>query len=66
MASPTSTTEEHQPWAGRVIRHDDFAKTLQARRETLGEPNMPRNAGSRRTLSKVALLTAIKDVGGDW
>lgn len=58
-------TEEPQTWAGRVIRHDAFAGTLQARREALGEPDMPRNAGNRRTLSKVALLDAIKGVGGD-
>ncbi|WP_156460598.1 hypothetical protein [Sphingomonas sp. Leaf339] len=48
-----------------MIRHDAFAGTLQARREALGEPDMPRNAGNRRTLSKVALLDAIKGVGGD-
>ena len=31
-----------------------------------GNPAMPRNAGTRRTASKRALLEAIEDAGGKW
>ena len=44
----------------------EFGRTLAARRAALGEPQMPRNAGNRRTASKRALLQAIADAGGDW
>ena len=36
------------------------------RRAELGELEIPRNAGTRRTESKRALLKAIEDAGGKW
>jgi hypothetical protein len=36
------------------------------RRGELGNPEIPRNAGNRRTPSKRALLEAIEDAGGKW
>ena len=43
-----------------------FGRTLAARRAALGDPEMPRNSGTRRTASKRALLKAIEDAGGKW
>ena len=36
------------------------------RRAVLGDVEVPRNAGTRRTPSKRALLKAIEDAGGKW
>jgi hypothetical protein len=44
----------------------EFAADLARRREALGEINMPRNSGKRRTASKKALLKAIKYAGATW
>ena len=49
-----------------AIPFDEFAADLARRREALGEINMPRNSGKRRTASKKALLKAIKNAGGKW
>ncbi|MBB4641956.1 hypothetical protein [Rhizorhapis suberifaciens] len=46
------------------IPFDEFQRDLARRREALGEINMPRNSGKRRTESKKALLKAIKAAGG--
>lgn len=44
-----------------------FAGDIARRREALSEPlEVPRNAGTRRTASKRALLKAIEAVGGKW
>jgi hypothetical protein len=43
-----------------------FGRDLTRRREALAQPEMPRNAGSRRTASKRALLAAIEKIGGNW
>ncbi len=56
---------------GRRIDFPDFAADLSRRRAELeaktGAPvPAPRNAGTRRTASKKALLKAIKDAGGTW
>jgi hypothetical protein len=48
------------------VNFREFAADLARRREALGEINMPRNSGKRRTASKKALLKAIKDAGGKW
>ena len=45
---------------------DAFGRDLARRREALGNPELPRNNGNRRTASKRALLKAIKDAGGEW
>lgn len=44
----------------------ELAVRLAARRVELGLPDLPRNAGTRRTPSKRALLKAIEDIGGKW
>lgn len=43
-----------------------FAAELAARRTALGNPELPRNAGGRRSASKKALLKAIEAAGGKW
>lgn len=37
-----------------------------ARTAELGDPEVPRNGGKRRTPSKRALLKAIEDAGWKW
>ena len=49
-----------------VIDMTEFGARLAARRAELGNPDLPRNAGDRRTPSKRALLKAIEDAGGKW
>jgi hypothetical protein len=66
MALPISEPGVQQEWAGRTIRHADFAAALGERRDAVGRPEMPRNAGNRRTDSKRALLAAIEQTGGRW
>lgn len=63
MASTTSKAED---WPGPRISHPEFAARLAARRAELGEVDMPRNTGTRRTASKRALLDAIEKAGGRW
>jgi len=65
MESKTSSTDAEN-WPGPRVDHFDFAATLAARRRALGDPELPRNSGKRRTPSKKALLKAIEDAGGDW
>ena len=50
----------------KAISLDEFERDLARRREALGEINMPRNSGKRRTASKKALLKAIEAAGGKW
>lgn len=66
MASKSLTADTAPDWTGPRIKHADFAARLAARRAELGDPELPRNAGSRRTPSKRALLKAIEDAGGTW
>lgn len=63
MASKTSKPEA---WPGPRVSHEAFSARLAARRAELGEPELPRNSGKRRTPSKRALLKAIEDAGGRW
>ena len=65
MASTPSAPNDDD-WPGRRVRHADFAAALAERRAALGEPELPRNAGNRRTPGKRALLKAIEDAGGAW
>ena len=44
----------------------DFGREVLQRRAAAGDPDLPRNTGTRRTASKRALLEAIEDVGGKW
>ena len=52
--------------AREAIPLEEFARELAQRREALGDVDMPRNSGLRRTDSKKALLAAIKAAGGRW
>lgn len=51
---------------GMPIPFEEFAAEIERRRAAAGYPEMPRNAGNRRTASKRALLKAIEDAGGTW
>jgi hypothetical protein len=51
---------------GPVIDMAELGARLAARRAELGNPELPRNAGKRRTASKKALLEAIEAAGGKW
>lgn len=62
MASKTSPPPDDPA----VIDMAAFGRTLAARRAALDRPEMPRNAGNRRTAPKRALLKAIEAAGGDW
>lgn len=64
MESKRSTNTDG--WTGRRIDFVAFGEALSARAEALGNPELPRNSGKRRTESKKALLRAIADVGGKW
>ena len=50
----------------RVIDMADFGRDLLRRRQSAGNPDIPRNSGKRRTASKRALLKAIEEAGGKW
>lgn len=60
--SKTSRIEAEQP----VIDMAELGARLAKRRAALGNPELPRNSGKRRTASKKALLKAIEEVGGKW
>ncbi len=57
MASTTSKADSEAP----VIDMAAFGVELAARRAALGNPELPRNSGLRRTESKKALLAAINE-----
>lgn len=60
---PKTPSEEE---SGTPLRLSDLAAALIQRRAELGDPDVPRNAGTHRTVSKRALLKAIRDAGGRW
>lgn len=60
MVSTRSTAES------KAIPLDAFGRDVERRRQAAGEIELPRNAGTRRTSSKRALLKAIEDSGGNW
>jgi hypothetical protein len=62
MASKTSKADDSET----VIPMGEFGRRIAARKAKLGLPDLPRNAGKRRTASKKALLKAIEDAGGKW
>lgn len=43
-----------------------LGEQIAARRVVVGPINVPRNAGTRRTEAKKALLEQIAKAGGDW
>ena len=43
-----------------------MAERLAARRAEIGDIEIPRNSGKRRTASKRALLAEIEKLGGNW
>jgi hypothetical protein len=59
-------SKESDEWPGPRISHPEFARELSKRRAELGNPELPRNSGKRRTASKRALLKAIEKAGGRW
>lgn len=68
MASKTSQTADRPDPDGdlRRISHRTLAARVAARKAEIGDPELPRNAGKRRTASKKALLKAIEAAGGKW
>jgi hypothetical protein len=48
------------------VRLSDLGADIARRRAELGDPELPRNSGARRTPSKRALLKAIEEAGGSW
>jgi len=61
-ARKTSKDESAEP----VIDMAAFGRELMRRRAETGITDLPRNAGTRRTPSKRALLKAIEEAGGKW
>lgn len=59
MALPTSGPRRVVPLATSVADVD-------RRRVETGVTDVPRNAGTRRTLSKRTLLESIRQMGGEW
>lgn len=59
-------TSDSKPSKPTSIEFEKFAAEIAARRAALGNLDLPRNAGTRRTPSKRALLKAIEDAGGKW
>jgi hypothetical protein len=59
MTSKSSTAEQ-------VVEMAEFGRELARRRAELGNPELPRNSGKRRTASKRALLKAIEKASGRW
>lgn len=66
MASQHSKRDLAPDWIGPRIDFARFSAELGARRAALGNPELPRNAGNRRTETKKALLKAIEAAGGKW
>jgi hypothetical protein len=44
----------------------EFSTEIARRRAEVGDIEIPRNSGKRRTASKRALLKAIEEAGGKW
>jgi len=49
-----------------AISLDALGKDIAARRAVAGTIDVPRNAGTRRTPAKRALLAQISKTGGSW
>jgi hypothetical protein len=48
------------------ITLEELGQRISRRRAELGQIEIPRNSGNRRTESKRALLKAIEEAGGKW
>jgi hypothetical protein len=48
------------------VAFEDFTADIARRRQAAGDPDMPRNAGKRRTPAKRALLEAVAATGKGW
>lgn len=67
MASKTSLTTDRPADSDlRRVSHRTLAGRIAARKAEIGNPELPRNSGTRRTASKKALLKAIEAAGGKW
>lgn len=67
MASKTSPIVKSDPDQDlRRASFKEMSEKLIRRRAKLGDIDIPRNSGTRRTPSKRALLKAIEDAGGKW
>lgn len=66
MASKASNATERVAWPGRTVSFAAFAADIERRRAEIGITELPRNSGTRRTVSKRALLRAIEAAGGSW
>ena len=67
MASKTSPTVKADPDGDlRRASFKAMSEKLTRRRAELGEIDIPRNSGERRTPGKRALLKAIEEAGGKW
>lgn len=64
LAIMASKTLKADPEQATLL--SDFGRELAARRAALGNPELPRNRGKRRTASKKALLEAIEATGKRW
>jgi hypothetical protein len=60
--SKTSRLDNAEP----VIDMAELGARVAKRLADLGDPELPRNSGKRRTASKKALLEAIRAAGGKW
>jgi hypothetical protein len=58
-----STPSDDKP---RAMTLEEFGRDVMRRREKLGNVEVPRNTGQRRTPSKRTLLDAIARTGGKW
>jgi len=50
----------------KAISLDELGEVIATRRKAVGEVEVVRNSGKRRTASKCALLQEIAKAGGDW
>ena len=50
----------------KPVTLEALGQAIDRRRAAVGEMEVPRNAGRRRTASKRALLKAIEAAGGKW
>jgi hypothetical protein len=48
------------------ITLEELGRRIDRRRAEVGDIEIPRNSGKRRTASKRALLKAIEEAGGKW
>jgi hypothetical protein len=51
---------------GKIVTLAELADEIAERRAAAGGVTVPRNAGTRRTPSKAALLEQIAKLDGDW